>query len=401
VLLSVALGYLTEKGLAPHGSPLPRRYMSRRAWALSLTLVLTFCSNPAGNVSTPGAAPEAAFTVRCADMVCTFTDGSSDADRTIVTRNWDFGDGATSAEVNPEHTYVQSGTYSVSLRVVDDSGAASSTSQSVVVQDVSNVGVVFMGAGDIADCSSGAEDAATAALIAQYPAALVFTLGDNAYSDGTPDNYSQCYAPTWGQFKDRTRPTPGNHDYHTSGAAGYFGYFGAVAGPSGRGYYSYDLGSWHIISLNSEIDVSAASEQAAWLEQDLATHPATCTLAYWHRPLFTSGAVHPPEVAMRPLFTILYDGGADIVLSGHNHQYERFAPQRPDGTADVGAGVRYFVAGTGGAGLYDFATAQPNSQVRYKGYGVLKLTLGATNYAWEFVPVAGSSFTDDGTGDCH
>jgi hypothetical protein len=367
---------------------------------------LTFCSDPSGNSNPgngplPGQAPEAAFTVSCANRMCSFTDGSSDPNGTIVTRNWDFGDGGTSAAVNPEHSYAQSGTYSVILRVVDDRGATGSSSQSVAVGDMGNGSVVFLGAGDIADCSSGAEDGATAALIARYPTATVFTLGDNAYEDGSPANYSRCYEPTWGTFKDRTRPTPGNHDYHTSSAAGYFGYFGASAGPSGRGYYSYDLGSWHIISLDSEIDVKAASPQALWLKQDLADHPAMCTLAYWHRPLFTSGAIHPPAVAMRLLFTILYDGGADIVLSGHNHQYERFAPQRPDGTPDAVAGVRYFVAGTGGAGLYDFAAAQPSSEVRYKGFGVLKLTLGLTDYAWEFLPVAGSSFTDGGTGECH
>ena len=378
-----------------------------KAWALSLALGVTFCSNPSGNSNPtgngplPGEAPEAAFTVSCANTICSFTDGSSDPDGSIVARDWDFGDGATSAEVNPEHTYAQSGTYAVGLRVVDDSGAIGSSSQSVVVEDVRNESFVFLGAGDIADCSSGDEDGATAALIAQYPIATVFTLGDNAYRDGSPGNYSRCFDPTWGKFKDRIRPTPGNHDYHTSGAAGYFGYFGASAGPAGRGYYSYDLGSWHIISLDSEIDVNGASAQAAWLVQDLADHPASCTLAYWHRPLFTSSAVHPPAVSMRPLFTILYEGGADIVLSGHNHQYERFSPQRPDGTPDAVAGVRYFVAGTGGAGLYDFAAAQPNSEVRYKGFGVLKLTLGVTDYAWEFLPVAGSSFTDGGTGDCH
>ena len=264
-----------------------------------------------------------------------------------------------------------------------------------------NESIIFIGAGDIADCSSGSEDAATAAIIAQYPAAAVYTLGDNAYHDGTPANYLQCYDPSWGKFKARTFPAPGNHDYHIEGAAGYFGYFGASAGPAGRGYYSYDLGGWHIISLDSEIAVDATSAQAVWLEQNLAGHPATCTLAYWHRPLFTSGAEHAPEIMMRSLFTILYNAGADIVLSGHNHQYERFAPQRPDGTLDESTGIREFVAGTGGGGLYGFTTPQPNSETRYTGFGVLKLTLGATTYAWEFLPIAGSSFTDNGTGNCH
>lgn len=387
------LDYVDKGGFAHRG------YLFRRAIAtVGLSLALTFCGDPSGNGPQPGGVPEAAFTVQCTDTACSFTDGSADSDGSIVTRRWDFGDGSTSDEVNPEHTYAESGIYSVSLTVVDDGGATSSSSHSVVAGDAD---FVFIGAGDIADCSSNFEDGATAAIIDQYPNATVFTLGDNAYPNGSSTDYRQCYDPSWGRFKDRIHPAPGNHDYHMTGAAGYFGYFGASAGPAGRGYYSYDLGGWHIISLDSEIGVDAASAQAVWLEQDLADHPATCTLAYWHKPLFTSGANHPPEIRMRPLFTLLYDAGADIVLSAHNHQYERFAPQRPDGTRDDSRGIREFVAGTGGSGLYSFTTPQPNSQIRYKGFGVLKLRLGATSYAWEFVPIAGSSFTDHGTGDCH
>ena len=368
----------------------------RRSY-VALLLGLAFCGGPADTVSPPPAdLPQAGFTVQCADKVCSFTDGSSDADGTIVSRAWDFGDGSTSVEVNPQHTYSQAGIYSARLQVVDDSGAVGTSSRGVAVGDA---GFVFLGAGDIADCST--RSGATAAIIAQYPTAAVFTLGDNAYENGSATNYSQCYDPTWGRFKDRTRPAPGNHDYNTAGAAGYFGYFGAAAGPPGRGYYSYDLGGWHIISLDSEIGVDAASAQATWLKQDLADHPAACTLAYWHKPLFTSGANHAPETSMRPLFTILYDAGADVVLSGHNHQYERFAPQNPGGTLDGSRGIREFVAGTGGGGLYSFAAPQPNSEVRYQGYGVLKLTLGTASYAWEFVPIAGSTFTDSGTGGCH
>jgi hypothetical protein len=281
--------------------------------------------------------------------------------------------------------------------VVDDSRESSSISREITVPAAD---VAFIGAGDVAGCAPDFQDEATAAIVDHYPTAAVYTVGDNAYPDGSAADFSLCYQPTWGRFKERTNPAPGNHDYHVAKAAAYFGYFGARAGPSERGYYSYDLGTWHIISLDSEIDASSTSAQAIWLEQDLASHPATCTLAYWHKPLFTSGAVHPPEAAMRPLFTILFDAGAEMVISGHNHQYERFAPQRPDGTADGVAGMRYFVAGTGGAGLYDFATAQPNSEVRYKGHGVLKLTLGAGRYGWQFLPVEGSSFTDSGSGEC-
>jgi hypothetical protein len=369
--------------------------LCRAAEAAGSALFLAFCGDPSAN-DPPSEPPLAEFTSSCTGTSCVFTDASSDPQGTIVTWRWDFGDGSHSYEVNPAHTYAQTGAYLVKLTIVDDRGASGSTARGVAA---GSIALDFIGAGDIANCSSNT--AATAALIAQFPTATVFTLGDNAYPDGSASDYRQCYDPTWGSFKVRTRPAPGNHDYHTSGAAGYFDYFGGNAGPPGRGYYSYDLGGWHIISLDSEIDATASSPQATWLVQDLAAHPATCTLAYWHKPLFTSGATHPPEAAMRPLFTILYDADVDVVLTGHNHHYERFAPQRPDGTRDDTRGIRQFVAGTGGAALYDFAAPQANSEVRLKTFGVLKLTLGATSYSWEFIPIAGSSFTDAGGGDCH
>jgi acid phosphatase type 7 len=395
-LLLESCGALTQ-GLLLCRQSVVRRYDSGRIMATGgLALVVSFCGTPSDQSSKIDA-PAAAFTDQCTGELCTFNDGSSDSDGTIVTQSWDFGDGSGSAQPDPAHTYAQPGTYTVKLSVADDSGETAVASRSVVVD---NASVVLMGAGDIADCATGSPQS-TAAVLAQYPTATVFTLGDNAYENGSPTDYSQCYQPTWGHFKGRTDPAPGNHDYQTSGAAGYFGYFGASAGPAGRGYYSYDLGGWHIISLDSEIGVDSASAQATWLRQDLADHPAMCTLAYWHRPLFTSGLVHFDDTSMRPIFSILYAAGADIILSGHNHQYERFAPQRPDGTRDDSAGIREFVVGTGGAWLYGFRQPEPNSEVRYQGYGVLKLTLGATNYAWEFVPVAGSSFSDSGTGNCH
>jgi hypothetical protein len=255
----------------------------------------------------------------------------------------------------------------------------------------------LVAAGDIASCSTTDGDAATARLVNAIPGTAA-TLGDNAYPDGTASNY-RCYNATWGQFKSRTRPVPGNHEYHTSGAWPYFSYFGSRAGPAGRGWYSYNLGAWHIVALNSE---KSLSEQATWLRADLAAHRTKCTLAYWHRPLYTSGSAHGPYTPMRPIFRILYDAGAEIVLGGHNHEYERFAPQNADGRADGARGVRQFVVGTGGAGLYGFGSAKPNSQKRYSGgYGVLKLTLSAGGYAWRFISVAGKSFTDSGTGACH
>jgi hypothetical protein len=253
----------------------------------------------------------------------------------------------------------------------------------------------LIGAGDIAGCRTDYQDEATAKIISAIPG-TVFTVGDNAYPDGTTSDFS-CYNTSWGAFKSRTRPAPGNHEYNSSStAAPYFNYFGSRAGPAGRGWYSYDVGGWHIVSLNSERNLST---QASWLKSDLAAHPAKCTLAYWHKPLFTSGSIHSPNTSMRPIFTVLYNAGAEIVLGGHNHNYERFAPQDPYGKA-TSNGIRQFVVGTGGAELYGFGSAKPNSQVRHQGYGVLKLTLYSDHYAYKFISV-GSSWTDSGTGTCH
>jgi acid phosphatase type 7 len=258
---------------------------------------------------------------------------------------------------------------------------------------------VLVGAGDIA--SSGTGDSATASLVDAI-AGTVFTVGDNVYDSGTAAQFTSYYAPTWGRFKARTRPAPGNHDYVTSGASAYYSYFGSLVGPSGRGYYSYDLGNWHVVSLNSEVPASTGSAQETWLRADLAASTRPCTLAYWHRPLFTSGANHGPSPETRPLFQALYDHGAEVVVTGHNHQYERFAPMNPAGTVDSARGVREFVVGTGGAAFYPFGSVQPNSQVRNSStFGVLKLTLHQDGYTWAFVPQAGRTFTDGGTGSCH
>jgi hypothetical protein len=259
---------------------------------------------------------------------------------------------------------------------------------------------VLLAAGDIASCSSSG-DAATATLLDGLTGTIA-TLGDNAYPDGTAADFSNCYNPTWGRHKARTRPSPGNHDYHTSGAPAYYAYFGASAGPSGRGYYSYDLGDWHIVSLNSNASMSSGSAQEQWLRADLAASTKRCTLAYWHHPRFSSGTSHGNFNAAQPIWQALYDLNADLVLSGHEHNYERFAPQTPTGAADATRGIREFVVGTGGASHYSGHTAIPNSQV-FNGatFGVLKLTLGASSYSWQFVPVTGQTFTDGGTGSCH
>jgi len=257
---------------------------------------------------------------------------------------------------------------------------------------------VFVGAGDIANCSHN-NDEATAKLLDNI-AGTVFTLGDNVYPDGAPAEFANCYGPTWGRHRDRTRPAPGNHDYHTSGASGYYNYFGSVAGDPGKGYYSYNLGAWHIISLNSESGYTAGSAQEQWLKADLAANQSACTLAYWHHPRFSSGQ-HGNSTRSQAFWQALYDDGADVVLSGHDHTYQRFAPQSPNGQAEPNRGIREFVVGTGGAGLYPFPTTVPNTEVRNNTtFGVLKLTLHATSYDWQFVPIAGQTFTDSGTGNC-
>ena len=258
---------------------------------------------------------------------------------------------------------------------------------------------VLVGAGDIADCDTPGA-AATAALLDDI-LGTVFTAGDNVYPDGTAAEFRSCYAPTWGRHLARTRPSPGNHEYHSAGARPYYAYFGAGAGEPGRGYYSYDLGEWHIVALNSNLRAEAEAAQEQWLREDLAAHKVPCTLAYWHHPLFSSGSGHGGDPRLRPLWQILAEFAADVVINGHDHDYERFAPQSPDGRADAAHGIREFVVGTGGAILGIFGFPQLNSEVRKSGtWGVLKLTLHPTSYDWEFIPAAGGTFHDAGSAAC-
>jgi hypothetical protein len=227
----------------------------------------------------------------------------------------------------------------------------------------------------------------------------VFTLGDNVYSSGTMAEYRDCYDPTWGRHRDRTRPVPGNHEYESPGAGPYFAYFGFNAGQPGLGYYSYDLGAWHIVALNSNVSARSNSLQGQWLRADLASSQSRCSLAYWHHPLFSSGP-NGDSSDMRDFWRILYDAGAEVVLGGHDHDYERFALQDPDGRADPAHGIREFVVGTGGAAPYQFGRIHGNSEARLSGsYGVLKLTLQADSYLWEFDSASGVS--DAGAGGCH
>jgi predicted phosphohydrolase len=261
---------------------------------------------------------------------------------------------------------------------------------------------VLAAAGDIAQCTS-LNDEATAALLGAMPGATVAALGDNVYPHGSAQDYQDCYSPSWGLYKAQTLPTAGNHEYETAGASGYFGYFGAAAGDPSKGYYSYELGTWHVVVLNSNCSkvggCTATSPQVQWLKSDLSAHRSACTLTYWHEPRFSSSQTGTPFAAF---WNALYDARAEVVLNGHMHNYERFAEQTPGGKASPGRGVREFVVGTGGAGLVGFNSIRANSEVREaRTFGVLKLTLHPSGYDWRFVPVAGQSFTDSGTTNCH
>lgn len=263
--------------------------------------------------------------------------------------------------------------------------------------------VVLVGAGDIADCKKIEGAQATARLLDSIPG-TVFTLGDHAYSKGTAQQFAECYDPTWGRHRARTRPAAGNHDYGTPGAAPYFAYFGPAAGEPGRGYYSYDAGAWHVVALNSncdEVGCEEGSEQERWLRADLAAHRTACSLAYWHHPRFSSGK-HGDADEMAALWQALYEAGVELAISGHDHDYERLAPLDGAGNPDREHGVRQFVVGTGGKKTRDFTQTRPDSEVRVTGvFGVLKLTLSPGRYAWDFVPAAGETFRDSGAGACH
>ncbi|NUT32599.1 MAG: alkaline phosphatase [Hamadaea sp.] len=258
---------------------------------------------------------------------------------------------------------------------------------------------VLVGAGDIAACGSGSRK--TAKLLDAIPG-TVFTLGDNVYPDGSARNFRRCYEPTWGRHKDRTRPVIGNHDYRSDFGAPYFDYFGTAAGEPFLGYYSYDLGAWHVVVVNSNCDFVDCDDQLHWLEADLKASKAACTVAMWHHPLYTSGSDHGPATWMRPYFQTLYDHGVELNLTGHNHHYERFLPMDATGDVDLDRGVLPIVVGSGGAGHYGFGRIRKHSVTHDDDtYGVLKLTLRTGSYDYEFVPVAGRTYTDGGRGTCH
>lgn len=251
-----------------------------------------------------------------------------------------------------------------------------------------------MGAGDISTCDNN-NDEATAKLLDNIPGTVI-ALGDNVYIDGTYSDFINCYHPTWGRHKDRTRPVPGNHEYFTAEAVGYFQYFDNI--PS---YYAYNPGSWRIYALNSEIDVSSTSAQVQWLKRDLAANPRLCVLAYWHKPLWSSRYEDGSDATYETLWRTLHDAGADLVINGHIHNYERFKEMNGEGVA-ASPGLREIVVGTGGVNHDGYVTSLSTTEVRNAStYGVLKVILRPTNYSWQFIPVAGGTFKDSGTTNCH
>lgn len=324
---------------------------------------------------------------------------SSDPDGDPITFKWDFGDGTSGDSAKMSHTYLTSGNFNISLAVTDNKAAkgTAATTAGIVLETT----YILAGAGNIA---SGSHIAAqTAALLDQIDG-TVFTTGDNAFPDGTDSAYAKYYASTWGRHLGRTRPVLGNHDYMDVDAHGSFDYFGDRLGTRGLGYYSYDLGNWHIIVLNDKGAAGIDPTQTQWLLDDLDAHKSQrCTIAMWHVPRFLSSNT-PGWTENRDhqrMWDILYAAGVDIVLNGQQHNYERFEPMTPNGDVDTAAGIREFNVGTGGESVDNFTVIHPHSAVRAGVFGILKLTLKTDSYTWEFVPVPGVSFTDTGSGSCH
>ncbi len=383
-------------------------YAAAGTYTVSLTATNAAGSSTATKADAVTATPPPPPT---ADFSATPTTGGAPLDVAFSDRSaggptswsWDFGDGGSATAQNPTHTYDSPGSYTVSLTVANAGGSDTATKADYIV--AVHVDPVLVGAGDIADCGLPSDEA-TAALVANIPG-TVFTAGDNAYDSGTADEFANCYNPSWGQFKTRTRPAPGNHEYNTPGASGYYGYFGSAAGDPAKGYYSYDYGGWHVIVLNAECGsvggCGAGSAEDLWLHADLAAHPATCTTAIWHEPRFSSGSDHGDDPRTQVFWEDLYYAGADVIINGHDHDYERFAPMDAAGNADSTYGIREFVAGTGGKDLNGFNNKIDRNSVARdaRDHGVLKLTLHDGSYDWEFVPVpGGSGFTDSGTASC-
>jgi hypothetical protein len=262
----------------------------------------------------------------------------------------------------------------------------------------------LLAAGDIADCTPGAEQTAT---LLDRLRGTVTPLGDTAYPSGSYEDFMNCYDPTWGRHKHRTRPTVGSHEYDSPGALPYWDYFGDAAGEAGKGWYSYDVGAWHVVVLNSACTAAGGctegSPQLEWLRADLAANPSLCTAAYLHIPRYSSGKKHGDGLSVVSFWQVLYEHGVEFVMGGNDHHYERFAPQTPFGDLDLTDGIRQFVVGTGGRFLRPVTdTPRANSETRDDAtHGILRVGLLDESYEWEFVPVDGATYTDAGSTECH
>jgi PKD repeat protein len=352
---------------------------------------------PTVNAGTGGSVPAAAI----------FSETATFSDPNPADGPWNYtiiwGDGTSEggsrtdfSDIAGGHGYATAGSYTIRVNVTDKDGGTGTATRVVTVTDP-----VILAAGDIADCTRSGDEQSGAVLDGQQ--GVVLALGDNAYSDGTLAEYQNCYDSNWGRQKSRTRPTSGNHDYNTPGGAGYYAYFGAAAGDPATGWYSYTLGSWFILSLNSQVDMYVGSPQEQWLRQQLATHPNQCVLAYWHYPRWTTISGRVTLDAVKPLWDALYEFGADVILNGHDHAYQRFVATLPDGTPDASYGIPEFAVGTGGGeGLYQFGPTIPILAARNNTtFGVIKFTLRTGGYDWQYLSGGGGTFTDAGSGTCH
>ncbi len=391
--------------------------LNRRLWVLGGTLGLTVAlaaaqchDNHVGPPPPPPAPPVAnaggpyvsdeAGAVRFDGSASTGAAGDSLAFR------WSFGDGDTALGARVAHVYRRDGVDTVRLVVTDVKyGLASAPATTTASHRIT--AVVFSGAGDIASCGTpNAEH--TAELLDSLPG-YVFTGGDNAFPAGRAQDYANCYAPTWGRHLARTFPVLGNHEYATGTAQPSFDYFGPRLGANGLGYYSTDIGAWHIVVLNDNdhfVPWGPGSAQLDWLRADLAAHPAPCTMALWHVPMFLSSndTGYVVNANQRPIWQVLDSAGVDVVVNGHVHHYERMAPQHADGTRDDSLGIRQFNVGTGGESVaLPTVAINPNSEVRIAAFGVLSFKLLSRSYAWRFLPVADApaASADSGSGRCH
>ena len=352
---------------------------------------------PTVNAGTGGSIPVGASFAESAS----FTDPNPNDFPWTYTIQWGDGSSESSTKsdmsaITGSHIYAAEGSFTIRVSVTDKDGGTGSATRAITA-----TAPVVLATGDIADCTRSGDDQTGQLLDTQV--GTIFVLGDNAYPDGTIDNYNQCFGPAWGRHKPRIHPTSGNHDYNTPGGAGYYQYFGAAAGDPSQGYYSFTLGSWFILALNSQIDMFAGSPQEQWLRQQLATHPNQCVLAYWHYPRWSTVLDRTTLDAVKPLWNALYEYGADVILNGHDHAYQRWMPQTPDGVVDNSYGITQFAVGTGGGeGLYQFGPTQPNLVIRDNAtFGVIKFTLRNGGYDWQFLPAGTGTFTDAGSASCH